>query len=111
MVQAATNRPRFLVLIGILLRLAGAVGIVPSREALVAIRVLARIDQDQGVVQSFAETRIIGSEQLIEDLDTCFEGGRFPSVYAVGEPNNNWQFLDQLIQFGTGLLSGVNQNA
>ena len=76
-------------LVRVLFLPSGAVGIIPGREPLVAVWILARIDQDQGVFQCVAERGTVGSKELIEDLNSCLECGRFAPVNTIGEPDNN----------------------
>jgi hypothetical protein len=45
----------FLVLVSIMFRPADSVSVVPRCETLVAIRVLARVDENQSVIQSLAK--------------------------------------------------------
>ncbi len=78
-----------MMLVGVLFRPARTLSIVPGRETLVTVRILTRIDEDHGVVQSLAERRIIGGQELVKDLNASLEGGRFTPMNTVGEPHDD----------------------
>ncbi len=80
---------------------AGPVRIVPGCEALVPIRVLARVDQNDRMLQRCRDRRVIGRDELIQNLDAGLERRRFASVNAVRQPDDDWHVLNNLIEVGT----------
>ena len=87
-VVAAEDRPRLAVLCGERFGVAGRDRVVPRHEPLVAVRVLADVDEDDGVAQRFERRRLVRRGELVEHLHHRLERGRLVAVDRVGQPDD-----------------------
>ncbi len=64
-------------------------GVVPGREALVPIRVGARVEHDDDVLENGPRHRVLAGQHLVGDLHRRFESGRLVAVHGVLEQRDD----------------------